>query len=155
MAPRRVDRSLVQKVLQIGAGKPGRSGRHYVEVAGILKRQVFRVNIEDCAPGGLVRQVQGYMAVKAPGPQQRRVQHVGTVGCRQHHHGLAPAEAVKLGQNLIERLLALVMAAAKASAAGSPDTVQLVDEDDRRRGLARSLEHLAHPAGADARQKPR
>ena len=45
-------------------------------------------------------------------------------------------EAVHLGQDLVERLLALVVAAAEADAAGAraPDRVELVDEDDRRRG---------------------
>jgi hypothetical protein len=46
---------------------------------------------------------------------------------------LGAGEAVHLGQNLVEGLLALVVAAdAQGPAAGATDGVQLVDEEDRR-----------------------
>ena len=49
-----------------------------------------------------------------------------------------------------ERLLLLVVAAAAEGAAGAAERVELVDEDDRRRVLARLLEQVAHPRRADA-----
>ena len=64
-------------------------------------------------------------------------------------------EAVHLGEDLVERLLALVVAAdhAAAAAAGAADRVQLVDEDDRRGGLLGLLEQVAHARGADAHDR--
>ena len=59
-------------------------------------------------------------------------------------------EAVHLDQQLVERLLALVVAAAEAGAAMAADRVDFVDEDDARRVLLRLLEHVAHAARADA-----
>ena len=62
-------------------------------------------------------------------------------------------EAVHLGQDLVQRLLALVVAAAEAGDPRGPraaDRVELVDEDDRRRGLLRLLEQVADARGADA-----
>jgi len=35
-----------------------------------------------------VRKIQRDLAVKTPRALQRGVQHVGTIGGRQHHHGL-------------------------------------------------------------------
>ena len=62
-----------------------------------------------------------------------------------------PGEPVHLGEDLVERLLALVVAAdRRAAAARAADRVELVDEDDRRRRLLGLLEQVAHPAGADA-----
>jgi hypothetical protein len=46
-------------------------------------------------------------------------------------------EAVHLGEDLVERLLALVVAAGDARAALPADGVDLVDEDDARRRLLR------------------
>src|SRR5207248_8447675 len=63
--------------------------------------------------------------------------------------GLA-VEAVHLDQDLVERLLALVVAAADPDAAAPPDRVDLVDEDDAGRLLARLGEQVADAAGADA-----
>ena len=69
-----------------------------------------------------------------------------------HDHAGRRVEAVHLGEDLVERLLALVVAAAdaRAGAAGAPDRVELVDEDDRRRGLLGLGEQAPHARGADA-----
>ena len=92
-----------------------------------------------------------HAAVEAAGPEQRRIEHVGPVGGRQHDDAFARVEAVHLGQDLVQRLLALVVAADRAAApAGPADGVQLVDEDDRRRGLAGLLEEIAHARRAHA-----
>ena len=61
-------------------------------------------------------------------------------------------EAVHLDEQLIERLLALVIAAAEAGAAMAADRVDFIDEDDAGRVLLRLLEHVAHAAGADAHE---
>ena len=88
-------------------------------------------------------------AVEATGPQQRGVEDVGTVGRRHHHDALGRLEAVHLGEHLVERLLALVVTAAETGAALAADRVDLVDEDDRGRLLARGLEEVAHARRAD------
>ena len=51
---------------------------------------------------------------------------------------------------MVQRLLALVIAAAEAGAAVPPDRVDFVDKDDAGRILLALLEHVAHPARADA-----
>ena len=61
--------------------------------------------------------------------------------------GSKPSISLK---HLVERLLALVVAAAESRATLSADGVDLVDEDDGRRLLARRGEQVAHAAGADA-----
>ena len=61
-------------------------------------------------------------------------------------------EAVHLHQELVQRLLALVVAAAQAGAAVAADGVDLVDEDDAGRVLLALLEEVAHAAGAHAHE---
>ena len=55
-----------------------------------------------------------------------------------------------IDEQLVERLFARVVAAAKASAAMATDGVDLVDEDDARRVLLALLEQIADARGADA-----
>ena len=71
---------------------------------------------------------------KRPGPQQRGVEDLRPVRGAEDDHRDVGLEAVHLGEDLVERLLALVVAAAeaRAGAARAPDRVELVDEDDRR-----------------------
>src|SRR6185503_5140038 len=53
-------------------------------------------------------------------------------------------------EDLVQRLLTLVVTAERAGAAAGPaDRVDLVDEDDRRRDLASLAEQLADPARPD------
>src|SRR5918912_1218400 len=97
-----------------------------------------------------VRRLDGDPPIEAAGPEQRLVQHVRAVGRRQHDHRVARAEAVHLGQDLVERLLLLgVGAETGRTAPRAADGVELVDEDDGRGGLAGLLEQVAHAAGAD------
>ena len=59
-------------------------------------------------------------------------------------------EAVHLDEELVQRLLALVVTAAEAGAAMAADGVDLVDEDDAGRVLLALHEEVAHARGADA-----
>ena len=91
-----------------------------------------------------------HLAVEAPGPQQRRIEHVGPVGRGDQDHALIGLEPVHLDQQLVQRLLALVVAAAEPGAAMAADRVDFVDENDAGRVFLALLEHVAHPARADA-----
>ena len=117
------------------------SGRH---------RLAPRVDLEDLLATGEVGGVDADLAVEAARAQQRGVEDVGTVGGRDQDDPAADVEAVHLDQQLVEGLLALVVAAAHAGAAVAADGVDLVDEHDRGRVLLGLLEQVAHAGGADA-----
>ena len=89
-------------------------------------------------------------AIEAAGTQERRVEHVGTVRGGDEDHALVRLEAVHLDEQLVERLLALVVTAAEAGAAMAADGVDLVDEHDAGRVLLALLEQVADARGADA-----
>ena len=74
-----------------------------------------------------------HLAIEAARPQQRRIEDVGTVGRRDDDDALVRREAVHLDEQLVERLLALLVAE-RVAAAAAADRVELVDEDDARRG---------------------
>ena len=150
--PHGVQRRLVDQVGQVGAAHAGRAPGHDAEVDVGRHALALAVDREDGQPLLEVGQRHHDLAVEAARPQQRRVQDVGPVRRRDHHDALGRVEAVHLREHLVERLLALVVAAAEAGAALAADGVDLVDEDDGRRLLAGRLEEVAHPAGADAHE---
>ena len=108
------------------------------------------MNFENVFAADHVRVRHHHLAVETAGAQQRRVEHVGPVGGGDQDDAFVGFEAVHLDQQLVERLLALVIAAAEAGAAMTADRVDFVDEDDAGRVLLGLLEHVAHAAGADA-----
>ena len=111
---------------------------------------VAGVHLEDRLALFVLRQRHDDLAVETTGAQQRRVEDVGPVGGGEDDDALGRLEAVHLGQHLVERLLALVVAAAEAGTALAPDRIDLVDEDDRPAHPAGLLEQVADTAGADA-----
>ena len=89
-------------------------------------------------------------AIEAAGAQQRRIEHIGTIGGGDEDDALVRFEAVHLDEQLIQRLLALVVSAAETGAAVTADRVNLVDEDDAGRVLLALLEQIADARRADA-----
>ena len=78
-----------------------------VDVGG--QRHVADVDLEDLEPALPGRPIDGDVAVEPARAQERGVEHVGAIGRRQHDDALAGREAVHLGEDLVERLLALVV----------------------------------------------
>ena len=92
------------------------------------------------------------MAVETAGTQQRRVKDVGAVRRGDHDHVGAGFEAVHLHQDLVQRLLTLVVRSPQPGASLPADGVDLVDEDDGGSVTLRLVEEVAHAAGANAHE---
>ena len=131
-AARREQRGLVDEVRQVGAGEAGRAGGERVEVDLGRDRLALGVHLEDLAAADAVGPVDDDLPVEAARAQQRRVEDVGPVRGRDQDDVVLQLEAVHLDEQLVERLLALVVAAAEARAAVPADGVDLVHEDDAR-----------------------
>ena len=143
-------RRLVDQVGEVGAGEAGGLAGERVEVDLLRQRLAAGVDLEDLLAALAVGAVDDDLAVEAARPQQRRVEDVGPVGGGDQDDVVLHLEAVHLDQQLVQRLLALVVAAAHAGAAVAADGVDLVHEDDAGRVLLRLLEEVADAAGADA-----
>ena len=135
---------------EVGAGEARGAAGDHVEVHPLVERDVAGVDLEDAEAAVDVRPVHHHAAVEAAGAQQGRVEHVGPVGGGDEDDALVGLEAVHLDQELVEGLLALVVAAAEAGAAVAADGVDLVDEDDAGGVLLALLEQVADARGADA-----
>src|SRR5215470_6191698 len=87
------------------------------------------------------RQRDSDLPVEPAWAEQRWIEHLGTVGGREYDEALGHVEAVHLGQQLVQGLLAFVIGHDRARArAALADRVDLVDENDRRSSLARLAE---------------
>ena len=89
---------------------------------------------------------------KRPGRIKRGIEHVGTVGCGNDDDVGAGFKAVHFNEHLVERLLALVVAAAKTCAALAAHRIDFVDEDDAGGVLLGVFKHVAHARRAHAHE---
>mmetsp|Transcript_33386 Transcript_33386/g.84109 ORF Transcript_33386/g.84109 Transcript_33386/m.84109 type:complete len:492 (-) Transcript_33386:550-2025(-) len=154
VAPRQQG-GLVHQVGEVGAREAGGGRRDCLHCDVLLQRQIAPVQVhrQDLLPPDLIRPLHRHPAVKATGAQQRLVEHLRAVGGGDADDEvlLVAVEAVQLREQLVERLLALVVAdRAQARVAPLGHGVDLVDEHDRGRLLARVGEELTHAHGAHA-----
>ena len=137
--PAREQRSLVHEVRQLGAREPSRHRRDLVDVQPLAHGQVpiADVNPEDLLAPLLIRTLHAHRAIEPPWAFQRAVQGVRPVRRGETDHEVLVVETVQLGEQLVERLLALVVPHAPQTpvAPALGDGVDLVDEHDRGRLL--------------------
>ncbi len=148
----REQRGLVHKVAQVGTGEARGEVGDLVEVHVGGEGLVARVDLEDLLTPLYVGAVHRDLAVEAARTQKGRVEDVGTVRGRDEDHALVVLEAVHLNEELVQGLLAFVVAAAHAGTALTAHGVDLVDEDDRGSLLLGLREQVAHARGAHAHE---
>mmetsp|Transcript_18918 Transcript_18918/g.38424 ORF Transcript_18918/g.38424 Transcript_18918/m.38424 type:complete len:253 (+) Transcript_18918:1161-1919(+) len=98
-----------------------------------------------------VRLVDLDLAVEAPRAQQRRVQDVCAVGAGEHHDARERVETVHLDQQLVQSVLALVVAAREPAAAPcTSHRVDLVHKHDAWCMCTGLAEEISDARGPDA-----
>src|SRR4029079_7034408 len=140
---------LVDQVREIRAGESRGRGRVLSEIDLRGDRDAFGVDPEDGFASTAIGQPNRYLPVEPARTQKRRIEDIGPVGRGQHDHRLAWVESIHLDQELVQRLLTLVVPAADTREPLAADSIELVDEDDRRRGDLRPLKEITNAAGSD------
>ena len=125
-------------------------GRWCLEIDVGSQRRPLGVHAEDALATTHVGTGHHDAPVETAGAEERRVEHVRAVRRGDDDDAFGGLEAVHLHEELVQRLLALVVTTAEPGAAVTTDGVDLVDEDDAGRVALALLEQIAHAAGADA-----
>ena len=149
VAARRQQGGLVAQVRQIRAREARRAARDGARVDVGSQWQLLHMHCEDFLAPVDIGHGDHNLTVEPARTQQRGVKNVGAVGRRDDNDAFIGFEAIHLDQQLVERLLALVVRIAQPVATAAPDGIDFVDKQDARRVLLRLFEHVAHAAGAD------
>eukprot|EP00982_Pelagococcus_subviridis_P012032 31138-Pelagococcus_subviridis.AAC.5 len=147
------ERRLVHDVRDVRAAEPGRQRREpFAVVRDVgVELDLPEVHAENLISTFDVRAVHGDLTVEPSRAHERAVQDVRSVRPREHDDALLRSEPVHLDEELVQRVLSLVVPAHHPAAAALPaDGVDLVDEDDRGRLRPRLREEIAHAAWPDA-----
>ena len=101
-----------------------------------------------------VGQLYMYLTVKTTSTQQRGIQDICAVSSRQDNHTRIASEAVHLGEQLVQRRFALVIAAAHhvISATGTTHSIDFIDKNNSRSFLLGLAEQVTHTAGTHAHE---
>ena len=107
------------------------------------------VDLEDLFAPAHVGLVDQHLPVEPARPHQRRVEHLWTVGRGHDDDALPRVEAVHLRQELVERLLAFLVAPHRRLDPDFPERVELIDEDDARGLVLGLVEEIADSRGTN------
>ena len=108
------------------------------------------MHLQDFLAALQVGQLHRYPAVKPAGTGQGGIQRLGPVGRRQNNNAVVCLKAVHLGQQLVQRLLPLVIAAVLAAVALLADGVDLINKDDAGGFFLGLVKQVAHLGSAHA-----
>ena len=143
-------RSLVDKVFQISACKTGGGLGNGAQIHIRAQGLVAGVYLQNFFAALHIGQAHIDLAVKAARAQKCLIQNVGAVGGRHDDHAFVGIKAVHFHQQLVQGLLAFVMAAAKAGTALAAHSIDLVDKDNAGHALFGFFKQVAHAACAHA-----
>ena len=144
------NRRFVHDVFQIRAREIRRALGDVRQIHVVRQRLLLRMHAQNRLAAAHIGIADGDLAVKPARTQQRRIENVLAVRRRQHDHALVHRKAVHFNEQLVERLLALVVAAAHACAASAAHRVDFIDKNDARRMFLRLVKQIAHAACAHA-----
>ena len=130
VSPGGKQRGLVNQVGQICAGEPGRRPCNHARLDVRGQRYRAHMHFENLLATTNIGQRNHHLTVKPARTQQRGIQHIRTVGCRNDDHALAALEPIHLDQQLVQGLLALVVTASQTGPTLTANRINFIDEDD-------------------------
>ena len=120
-----------------------------VDINRVVFLQWAQVHIKNGFPLLEVRHVHINLAIESAGTHQSAVQNIGPVRGRKDDHTTVGAKTIHLGQQLIQRVFALVVGShARVFATGAANGIDLIDKDDARTLVLGLLEQVPDAACA-------
>ena len=143
------ERRLIAHVGDVGSREARCLPRKLVDVNTSIGLDIAQVHEEYLFAVGELRQLDINLSVKSSCAQQRLIEDIGTVCCRQNDNATVAAKSVHLGKELVEGALALVVATHVGIATtGTSYSVDLIDENDARSFLLGLAEEVTDTARA-------
>src|SRR5262249_45684892 len=131
----RQKRGFVDQVGQVGPDRARGQAGDVAQIDIVPELDVADMDLEDGLAADDVRPIHHHRTVEAAGAKKGDVKRLRPVGGGHDNDAAIGVEAVHLDQELVEGLLALVVAADDTAAAGFTKGVELVDENDARRPI--------------------
>ena len=149
-AAHRQQRSFIDQIGKVSADHARGHRGQLPEIQIFFHLNVLQVDFQNFFTALFVRPIHQDVAVKASGPQQRRIQYFGPVGGRQQDNTDVGIKTIHLHQELIQRLLAFIVTAHGSDPSGLSKRIQLIDENDTGGFFGGLLEEISYPRGPQA-----
>jgi len=113
-----------------GTGETRSRSRQHADIDVSAHRYFPRMHLQNTLAPFDVRTRNNHTAIEPTRAQQSGIQNIGPIGGSNQNHAFIGFKPVHFHQQLVERLLALIVPAAKTGAAMSAHGIDLIDKDD-------------------------
>ena len=117
-----------------------------------LQRLASRVYSENTRAALEVGKVNGDLTIETAGTEEGLIENIGTVGGGNGDNAGIAIETVHLDEDLVDGLLALVVAAGETGTTLTTDGIDLINEDDAGGILLGLAEDITDTGGTDANE---
>ena len=135
---------LIHKVRQIRTREARGATRNDAQIYVGTKWRFTRMHAQNLFTPFDVRIANSHLTVKTTWTQQRRVQNIFAVCRRDNDNAFVGFKTIHLNQQLVQRLLTLIVATTVASATCTTNRIDLIDKHDARCVLFGLFKHVAH-----------
>ena len=143
-------RTLIDNVGKLCTAGSGCCPRQSAIVDIVCHMHITCMNLQDSLTALKIRQLNRNTAIKTSRTQQRLVQRFRTVGSCQNNYTLAAVKAVHFAQQLIQSLLAFIIAAELTVITAFADGIDFIDKYYARCLFLRLLEQITHTGSTHA-----
>ena len=140
--------SLVDHIRKIGTNRAGSCQSNRIQIYGIIHMHILGMYLQNRKTPLQIRLVYNNPAIQTARTQKRRIQYLRTVCRCQDEYTLRGIETIHLRQELIQCLLALIVAA-QTRITALTDGVDLIDKYNTGSLLLCLLEQVTHTGCAD------
>ena len=126
----RIDGSLVDHIGKVGAYCTAGCKCDGIQIYGIIHQHILGMHLQNFHTALQIRFVYNNSSVEASRTQQCFIQNLRSVGGCQNNDTFLAIKAVHFNQKLVQRLLALVMAATKTGTSSSCNSIYFINKNN-------------------------
>ena len=146
------DGALVHEVLKLGARETGSTTGDGLEVDIGLEGLATGVDAKDALTALEVGKINGDLTIETAGTEEGLIENIDTVGGGNGDNAGVAIETVHLDEDLVDGLLALVVATGETGTTLTTDGIDLINEDDAGGVLLGLAEDVTDTGGTDANE---
>ena len=140
----------VHEVCELCARKTNGGLRDLAKINSFLQGLITAMHAKNFFSTAHIGIIYSHTAVKTTGTKQCGVKDIGAVRCRHDNYTGVRSKSVHLHQKLVQRLLTLIVTAAKACASVSTNGINFIDENNTCRRFSCVIKKITHTGSSDA-----
>ncbi len=142
--------SFIEKIAELSSRESDRDGSDLIPVHISIEWLALRMYFEDLLAIFEGWETDGHTSIESSWSQKCLIEDIGAIGrCHDDDIGII-IESVHLGQDLIQGLLTLIMSPSDTRRSLLPDSIDLIDEYDRRGFLTSFFEKISYTGSTDS-----